>query len=115
MSFVYPRLVSFRRPGAQTGIGKVAYGGETAASETPVASNVRCSIQAQREGPHNSVGLPGDALRPMYYVYIPRDALDAGVVQERDVMLDERGGRYQVVTPYWDSMGHRLSVQSLEV
>ena len=114
MSFPYPRVVSFKRPGAQSGVGQVAYGGASAATETLIAEGVPCSIQGRREGVQNPVGLPNDALRPSWYVFIPKAALDIGELADRDLMIDERGNRYQVVQPYWDSMGYRLTVISLE-
>lgn len=116
MSFMYPRLATFHRPAAQTGVGAQPYGGETVDDETavPGASGIRCSIQARREGTGNTVALPGDANRPYWWAFIPKSALANGILQSRDILIDDLGTRYQVVAPYWDSLGYRVSVQSLE-
>lgn len=114
MSFLYPRLVSFHRPAGQTGVGAVAYGGQVEANETKLACDVRCSIQERREGTNNPVGLPGDGTKPTWYVFIPKSSMAIGSIKYRDVMIDEFGSRYQVVSPYFDSLGARLTVISLE-
>jgi hypothetical protein len=114
MSFLYPRTVAFNRPAAQSGVGAQPYGGQVVASETVVVTAVRASIQERREGTNNPVGLPGDAMRPTFYVFIPKAALALGVVLDRDIMIDDLGQRYQVVAPYWDSLGYRLTVLLLE-
>jgi hypothetical protein len=113
MSFMYPRRVRFHRPGAQTGIGAVAYGGQTVAKEDDITCTIPASIQARREGTNNPVGLPGDSKTPTWYVFIPKRAAKLGDVQDRDIMIDDLGNRYQVIQPYWDSLGHRLTAISL--
>lgn len=114
MSFIYPRKVAFRRPGAQHGIGAVGYGGQTPDAEDEIVCSIPASIQARREGTNNPVGLPGDAKTPTWYVFIPKRALALGAVENRDVMIDDLGHRYQVIQPYWDSLGYRLTVITLD-
>lgn len=111
MSFLYPRTITISRPGAQTGEGKVGYGGTTQAAETQVAAGVPCNIQLRREGQHSPVGLPGDGTRPTYDVRIPKRALAKGSVMDRDLITDDEGARYQVVGPYWDSLGYALRAE----
>jgi len=113
-SFIYPRTVAFHRPADQGGAGRIGYGGQIIGDETPIASGIPASIQERKDGPANPLHLPTDAQKPNYYVFIPRRKLANGTVQSRDVMIDDLGNRYQVVAPYWDSMGYRLSVVSLE-
>jgi hypothetical protein len=112
---MYPRTVSFTRPAAQTGIGKQPYGGQTRATETDIleAQSLPASIQKRREGVSGSM-LPSDAAKPTWYVFVPRGKLAAGVVQDRDIMTDDLGNRFQVIDPYVDSMGANLTVLSLE-
>lgn len=111
MSFLYPRLVTVNRPGAQTSVGFQAdYAGDQAVTETViVAEPVPASIQARREGTKDQVGLPDDTTAPYWYVFIPVYALAKGVILKGDIVIDELGLRYQVVTPYWDSLGYRAS------
>ena len=115
MSFLYPRTASFHRPAAQTGVGVVGYGGQTVATETAIAGaqGVRCSIQERREGSQMPT-LPADGYKPTWYVYIPKSVLAKGVLEDRDVMVDDLGVRFQVIAAYWDSLGYRLTVVSLE-
>lgn len=114
MSFLYPRTCAIHRPPSQSGEGALGYGGQTAASETVVASGLPCSIQARREGQSNVVGLPADATAPFWYVLIPKRAAALGQIQSHDIVVDDTGNRYQVVQDYWDSLGYRLSVMRLE-
>lgn len=114
MSFMYPRRVRFTRPEAQTGIGAVGYGGQTEASEEPIECKIPASIQGRREGQNNPVGLPGDGKTPTWHVYIPKRALALGTVNNRDIMIDDLGNRYQVIQPYWDSLGYRITAITLD-
>lgn len=114
MSFLYPRAVAISRPGGESGEGQIAYGGQSQGAETSVATEVRASIQERREGQHSTVGLPGDATRPTWYIFIPRRALALGVVKDRDIVTDDTGERYQVIANYWDSLGYRLTAEKLE-
>lgn len=114
MSFLYPRVATFHRPGAQTGIGAQSYGGQAVCAETVVATGVRCSIQERREGQNSPVGLPGDGTKPTWYVFIPRAGLANGTIRDRDILIDDFGGRYQVLAAYWDSLGYRITVATLE-
>lgn len=113
-SFLYPRTIAIRRPRAQTGVGLASYGGQVVANETVVATGIRCSIQERREGVSNTAGLPGDAQQPSWYVFIPKSAAAFGLIHERDIVVDDLGTRYQVVAPYVDSLGYRLTVRTLE-
>ncbi len=115
MSFLYPRTIAIRRPQAQAGVGAShTYGGAQASAETPIASGLPASIQVRRERQRNDVGLPGDATKPTWYIFIPRRALALGQVELRDIAVDDLGNRYQVIQPYWDSLGHRLTAELLK-
>ncbi len=113
-SFMYPRKVRFHRPAAQSGIGAVGYGGHVEEEEESLECKIPASIQARREGSNNPVGLPGDGKTPVWYVFVPRSKLALGDVQNLDIMIDDLGNRYQVIEPYWDSMGHRLTAITLD-
>lgn len=114
-SFIYPRTVSIRRPSQQTGVGyQPSEGSEQAGEEQSLFNGLPAGIQARREGQKSAVGLPGDGSRPVWYIFIPRRALPLGSVQDRDIVVDDLGKRYQVLADYWDSMGYRLTVERLE-
>lgn len=114
MSFVYPRTIAIHRPGAQTGEGKLGYGGATQAAETLVVAGIAASIQLRREGQRSPVGLPGDAARPSWDVFTRRGALEDGLVKDRDIVVDDLGRRFLVLGDYIDSMGGKYRVERLE-
>lgn len=120
MSFMYPRTVSVSRPPAQAGVGfQAPYAGEDPAGETVIASGLPASIQVRREGQKGPTGLPGDGTKPTWYVFIKRGALEAlgltaAAIQNLDILTDELGNRYQVIAPYFDSMGPRPTVELLD-
>lgn len=114
MSFSYPRRVAIHRPGKQTGVGAVSYGGQTLDEESAIACDLPASIQERREGSRNPIGLPGSGTMPTWYIYIPKRSARLGLILDRDIVIDDIGVRYQVIAAYWDSMGFRLTAQTLE-
>lgn len=115
MSFLYPRVVSVRRPAAQTGVGfQTGYAGNTRAQETVVAADLRASIQLTREGQKNPVGLPGDGTRPAWDIFIPYGDAAAGSILDRDFIEDDLGRRFQVVADNPDSLGYAIRAEKVE-
>lgn len=112
MSFVYPRIITITRPGAQTGAGAVGYGGQLPASETVIASNIPASIQHKRDL-GKTAGLPGDAVRQSGW-QIMFTGVDAGAIKNRDIVIDEFGNRYQILAAYWNSLGWNCTAEMLE-
>jgi hypothetical protein len=117
VSFLYPRTVTIRRPNppATAAIGALAYQGVTAANETVILTGLPASIQhASGKGQHGY--LPSDASHKAdWYVYIPAAAAPLGAIAERDIVVDDLGKRYQVAAAYWNSLGHRLFVELLQI
>lgn len=114
MSFLYPRTIAIHRPGAQAGEGRLTYGGATQSAETLVVEGIAASIQLRREGQRSVVGLPGDGARPSWDVFTRRRALADGQVQDRDIIVDDLGRRFQVLGDYIDSMGGKYRAERLE-
>ena len=114
MGFLYPRTVVIHRPAGQPGVGALGYGGQVVAQEAVIATDIPASIQLEREGQRNPTGLPGDAKQASHSVFIRRAVLPLGAVRSRDIVIDDLGKRYQVLDPYFDSLGHRLAVMVLE-
>jgi hypothetical protein len=122
-TFLYPRLIRLSRPAEQAGVGfQPKYAADRKADETPVdiggdpffAQDVPASIQMRREGQRTSTGLPGDTTDPIWWVFIPLEAgIERGAIRAKDIVTDDCGVRYTVVSPYWDSLGWRLSVSTL--
>ena len=111
---MWPRTVSVVRSVANDGTGLQGESGARVGQETSVVSNLPASIQAQREGQRDPVGLPTDGTRPVWRIYLKPGAVALGVIRDRDIAVDDLGNRYQVVADYWDSLGYRLHCERLE-
>jgi hypothetical protein len=114
MSFLYPRTVAITRQSPVTGGGAQPYSGMQPTQETSVASGLVASIQLSKERGKNEANLPADAGKTLWKVFIPLSAAALGLIQVRDIVTDDLGARYQVVGPYWNSLGHNLLVERLE-
>lgn len=102
------------RPAAPTGVGTLPYGGLQTANETPIASGLPASIQMNKIRGRPEAGLPGDGDKSTWRIFIPASAAALGLILVRDVITDDLGQRYQVVAPYWASLGHTLTCERLE-
>jgi hypothetical protein len=114
MSFLYPRTVTVSRPQNQIGVGSMPYGGLVTTNETVVARGLPASIQMNKARGKTDANLPADAGKTVWHVFIPAAAAPLGQILVRDVLTDELGQRYQVVAPYWNSLGHTLTCERLE-
>lgn len=115
-NFIYPRTIAISRPGAAPVAGDGGYSGLPQGSETTVATGIPASIQFSRSGSQPLAKVPSDVAgrATPVDVLIPRNALTNGTVELRDIVTDDLGQRYQVIAPYWDSMGYALRVMLLE-
>src|SRR5208282_6774746 len=119
MSFIYPRLLSvYRLPGFPAGVAgfgaqpyqepQTARSGSVWAT-SPTLSGIPCSIQEYRSGQRPVEDLPGSTLvTPTHKIYIPLLVLPKGSIKVRDYLQDELGVKYEVINPYWNSLGYRL-------
>lgn len=117
MSFLYPRIVSFTRPGAQnsTTVGDQGEAPDSQRSlETPVASNIQANIQARRTGGKGATGLPGGGPNDTWRIFVPKSALAAGVVVNNDIATDDLGRRFKVSADYVNSLGANFICERLE-
>lgn len=114
MTFMYPRTVTIRRPVPHTGTGALGYGGLNAANETVIASGLPASIQQQRAQGAPEAHLPADPARGSTAWRILVRSKDRDLIQGRDIIVDDLGVRYQVVAPYWNSLGYNLFCNRLE-
>lgn len=109
-----------------------------------VVAGLPASIQAYREGGSSAEKLPADAKKPTWKIFIPASALSlipasliltvggvpvtvGGVpvtvggqpgttswIGARDVVADDIRNLYQVITPYWNSLGWQIRAVLLE-
>jgi hypothetical protein len=115
VSFIYPRLITIKRPGKQTGVGARAdYAADQIENETVVVCDVPASIQARNANGKNPVGLPGDGALQSWRVLTPKGALAFGQVKDRDIVVDDCGNRFQVLADYSNSLGCNFIVSRLE-
>ncbi len=118
MSFLYPRVISVKRPTAASGVGNLGHGGPSIASEVLVVDGVSASIQLASSGRNSNMGaLPGDSPGPLKWtIYISgADAQSSPLIEERDVIYDDLGRRFQVAGYEPESTGGRIDVVRLIV
>jgi hypothetical protein len=114
MSFIYPRVVSVRRPNADAAVGAQPYSGLSEGNETQIAAGLPASIQLARKGGGPDAGVPSDAYgRVSFNVLIPAGSASIGLITENDIIVDDLGKRYQVSGAYWNSLGYNLTTDLL--
>lgn len=125
MSFIYPRFLSVYRktgfPAGVAGFGSQSYQepqtvkNASVWASAPIFSGVPCSIQEYRSGQRPVEDLPGSTLvTPTNKIFVPLRALAKGSIKVRDYLLDDIGTKYEVINPYWNSLGYRLYSVFLE-
>ena len=112
MSFLYPSTITIRRPNANNAVGSQPYGGALLTDETVIAAGIAAHIQADRQGTRPEAGLPADAAGQSIWKIIFTGA--KGVVLERDLITDEQGKRYQVVSADWGPLVTTCRAQILQ-
>lgn len=111
MSFLYPRTITILRPAKTTGVGALPYAADVAATETTVLSTIPAAIQAQKEVGRLATKLPGDVgLRGFWTIIFQAPN---GTVLPGDIVLDDQGQRYQIVTNYWTTLGYQCMAEQL--
>src|SRR5262249_16656168 len=113
---LYPRIISIRRPISVASVGLVAYSGEVETNESTLFTGLPASIQHRSGRGSHGANLPADTPnRADFHIFVPRAAAALGSVQERDIIVDDIGNRYQVIAAYWNSLGYRLFAELLQV
>jgi len=112
MSFLYPRLIAISRQNPNPVVGAQPYGGLQESNETIIASGIAAKIQADRQGTRPDTRLPGDAAGESIWKIIFKAA--RGLVQDRDIITDDLGNRYQVISAYWGPLVTTCRSQILE-
>lgn len=94
--FLRPRTVDVLRHRRSTLPGRAAYSASVPANEELVLVGIPANIFASREARPIVHGVPtGTMFRSLYSVVMK---VDAGVVQSKDVVRDDLGNRYQVMS-----------------
>lgn len=116
-TFLYPRTIAVTRPTEPSNVGDVGYSGLEIAEETSVVSGLPASIQVKTTSSRErSSNLPGSPPAPIVWeIYIPREAgVTANTIQDRDVITDEFGRRFQIEAAYFHPMGWTIAAVRLE-
>jgi hypothetical protein len=111
-NFLYPRTISVSRPNPNTGVGAQPYGALQETNETTIATGISAKVQIDRQGTKPTTALPGDAAGDSIWNIIFKASL--GLVQDRDVITDDLGKRYQVISAYWGPLVTTCRCQILE-
>lgn len=111
-SFLYPRVISLSRQNRNTSPGAQPYSGVNKANETPITSGIKARIQADRQGNAPVAGLAADAGGQSIWKIIFK--LPLGTVTERDIITDDLGKRYQVISADWGPLVTTCRCQILE-
>ena len=112
VSFLFPRTISVSRPNQDTAVGAQPYAGVTPANETVLATGIPAHIQSDRQGTAPQAKLAADAAGQSTWKIIFKQPL--GTVQSRDVITDDLGNRYQVISVDWNPMVTTCRAQILE-
>lgn len=101
------RIISIVRPQLQSGVGLGAYGGNTAATETPLMTAWPASVLHAGRGGVSEVGLPGDTANALWQVLVP--AFPGVILRSGDVVTDELARRYVISAAELTDLGWRIS------
>lgn len=109
--FIYPDTVSLQT------MNVTPDGAYAAASYTVVTNmaNLIASIQFTGITGKSTTDSPSDASNETYWnIFIPfaqnklSGVIANDLVHARDLLIDQNGKHYEVVAPYWDSLGYNL-------
>lgn len=117
---IWQSMVTVRRIKTNAGPGPGGIGfedysgpeqGTGAQGEVTVLGNLTASIQQKKSGRTKGKLLPTDVSEdPEWVIYIPIWApISKGYVRDQDIIYDDEGYRYGVMTARWDAFGYRLS------
>lgn len=112
MSFLYPRTISVRRPNTNTAAGAQPYSGVQPINENVIVAGIAAHIEAAKGGAASPAGLPADTKSEPIFLVIFKIAL--GVVLDRDIIVDDLGFRYQVISSDWGPLVNTCTTKKLE-
>ncbi len=102
MSFLYPRQITISRQNQDPTVGSQPYSGVSPDNETEIASGIAAHIQIDKGSLAHAAKLPADAPYQSLFKIIFKAA--RGLVLTGDIITDDLGNRYQVITPDWGPM-----------
>lgn len=106
------RIINVNRPAQQVGAGVVGYGGNTAATETPLLTAWPASVLQGTKGEKNEVNLPGDVRNPWWQILFP--AFPGVTLHTADVITDELSRRYIISSAEKSDLGWRCTAMQAQ-
>lgn len=116
MSFLFPRTISVSRQPPESGFGALPPSGMHPNTETVVLSDLPASIQQSSTAGKPEANVPADRnSASAWRIFIPLySAPTPDLIKTNDIIVDDLGSRYQVIAPYWNSLGFNLLAERLE-
>lgn len=110
MSFIYPRLCSISRASITKSTADGLH-----QDHLVIGQDIECSIQLKRPRSGNAMAYPAptaaDDAVPTWMLYIPLGALEKGLIEKGDQVLDDEAVAYVVEAPYWNSLGYNIEMK----
>ena len=107
------RMASIARPNGTISNGIQDYSGVTQTNETSLAAALPCRIEMDRQGTAPASKLPSDAAgQSIFKIIFPKMAL--GFIQTSDIITDELGNRYEVISTEWGRLVTSCRCQILQ-
>ena len=101
-----------RMPATVTPGGSDTYGGDVAASETPILTGWPGAVAMGLRMVPGSLGVPSESKQGMATVFLPPSVTVQ--ILENDVLTDENGKRFAITSAEQSSFGWRLMVEEWE-
>lgn len=106
------RTIDVMRPQQQAGVGALGYGGNTAATESPLMTGWPAAVLQGPKGEKNEVGLPGDVKTPWWSILLP--SFPGVVLRSGDIVADDLQRRYVIGSAELTDLGWRLSTMQAQ-
>ncbi len=107
------RTITVLRPGMDSGVGEIGYGGDTAANEVALMTAWPASLLQGTKGEKNDVNLPGDVRTPWWLVLLP--AWPGVTLRTSDIITDDIGRRYVISSAELTDLGWRCTAMQAMV
>lgn len=106
------RTINVLRPAQQTGAGVRGYGGNTAATETPMMTGWPASVLQGTKGEKNEVNLPGDVRNPWWQILFP--SFPGVTLHSADIVTDDLSRRYVISSAELTDLGWRCTAMQAQ-
>lgn len=113
MSFLRPHTISVYRNTNPDTVGRGGYGADLRSEEQLIWGPVSANISEARQARPVTHGIPAAAMFRGIYSIVFR--VPDGVVQTKDIVVDQNSNRYQAMSVSWGSFGCTVLGELMEV